>query len=99
LGSFQFGAGPVRASGALDPGKVIVAPTPSAGAVVDLKRVEELPELDSPAITDSPDVGDLCRALLDLPVKSESVIAARGEDLSTPARSTNGRAVLGNSVD
>ena len=48
----------------------------------DLERVEVLLELNSPAVTDRPDVGDLCLAFLGLPVKSEVIVAESHNSLA-----------------
>jgi hypothetical protein len=50
-----------------------------------LERVEVLLELNSPAVTDRPDVGDLCLAFLGLPVKSEVIVAESNNSLAAVA--------------
>ena len=51
----------------------------------DLERVEVLLELNSPAVADRPDVGDLCFAFLSLPVKSEVIVAESHNSLAAVA--------------
>ena len=51
----------------------------------DLKRVEVLLKLDGPAVADRPDVGDLCFALLGLPVKPEVIVTESHNSLAAVA--------------
>ena len=48
----------------------------------DLERVEVLLKLNGPAVADRPDVGDLCFALLSLPVKPEVIVAESHNSLA-----------------
>ena len=52
---------------------------------VNLQRVEVLLDLDSPAVTDRPDVGHLRLAFLGLPVKSEVIVAESNNPLASVA--------------
>ena len=51
----------------------------------DLERVEVLLELNSPAVADRPDVGDLCFAFFSLPVKFEVIVAESHNSLAAVA--------------
>ena len=51
----------------------------------DLERVEVLLKLNGPAVADRPDVGDLCFALLRLPVKPEVIVAESHNSLAAAA--------------
>src|SRR5205823_6340634 len=51
----------------------------------DLERVEVLLKLNGAAVADRPDVGDLCFALLSLPVKPEVIVAESHNSLAAAA--------------
>src|SRR5207237_8964976 len=51
----------------------------------DLERVEVLLKLNGPAVANRPDVGDLCFALLSLPVKPEVIVAESHDSLPAAA--------------
>jgi len=50
-----------------------------------LERVEVLLKLNGAAVADRPDVGDLCFALLSLPVKPEVIVAESHNSLAAAA--------------
>ena len=62
----------LRPPGALDRSRV----------ACDLERVEVLLKFNGPAVADRPDVGDLCFALLSLPVKPEVIITESHNSLA-----------------
>src|SRR5205807_6459975 len=51
----------------------------------DPERIEVLLELNGPTVADRPDVGDLCFALLSLPVKPEVIVAESHDSLAAVA--------------
>jgi hypothetical protein len=63
-------------------GKRSLGPLDRSRVACDLERVEVLLEFDGPAVADRPDVGDLCFAFCNLPVKPEVIVAKSHNSLA-----------------